>query len=95
MHALEVHTGPENGRLLYACNNCDKRYRHERDLKTHKERLCPTIGLKKTAVQQALVRTALNLLKQKWIDSYSVSKSSLHILDTPFLSYMWTDPKTL
>ena len=55
MHALEVHTGPENGRFVCACNMCDKRYRHERDLKTHKERLCPAIGLRRTAAQQALV----------------------------------------
>ena len=63
-HALEIHTGLENGRLSYTCNNCGKRYRHERDLKVHKERLCSGIGFQKTAAQLSLVRSALNLLKR-------------------------------
>ena len=56
-HVLETHAGSENGRLLFTCKNCDKSYRNERDLKAHKERLCPAISLKNTT-QHYQVRMA-------------------------------------
>lgn len=51
-HAMDVHVWPGEGRPVYACNGCDKKYRHEKDLMTHKERLCKAANVAKADLTQ-------------------------------------------